>query len=154
MSRNHKHHVTPKSKGGTDSADNIVSLSPYDHALHHALDFLEGGPDFDFRHEAWPLLPEDLKLKVRGEKSRRQSLRLKENNPAKLPGYKEKLNASRRSYEGENNPFYGKEGCWKGKKRPEHAEKLRGRKRPEHAERMKEYHKKRREESQNDSKTK
>jgi hypothetical protein len=50
------------------------------------------------------------------------------------------------------HPSLGKEGPWKGKKRPEHAEKLKGRKRPEHAARMKEYHQKRREGNSNASK--
>jgi len=152
MSNHHRHHKIPKSQGGSNDESNIVLLSPYDHALHHALEFLEGGPDFDFRHQAWPLLPEDLKLDVRNEKSRRQREKFKENNPAHAPDFKEKLISSRRSYVGEENPFFGKEGCWKGKTRPDHAEKLRGRKRPEHAERMREYHKKRREQAANGTK--
>jgi hypothetical protein len=40
-------------------------MDPYSHALHHAEDFLyNDGPRFDFRHEAWPLLPEDIKQKI------------------------------------------------------------------------------------------
>jgi hypothetical protein len=67
----HKHHITPRSRGGSDEESNIVLLSAYDHAYHHALDFLEGGPWFDYRHEAWPLLPEELREKIRAEASRR-----------------------------------------------------------------------------------
>ena len=60
----HKHHIIPKSKGGTD--DYIELKSPYDHAYDHALDFVlfDNSPRFDFRHEAWPLLPEDLRKAV------------------------------------------------------------------------------------------
>jgi hypothetical protein len=47
------------------------------------------------------------------------------------------------------HPSTGKEGPFKGKKRPEHAEKLKGRKRPEHAEFMRQHHQKRREEAAN-----
>ena len=68
----HKHHITPKSRGGGDNPDNIVLLSPYDHALHHAYDFLEGGPWFDCRHSAWPLLPEKLRKEVKLEQRRRK----------------------------------------------------------------------------------
>jgi hypothetical protein len=40
----------------------------------------------------------------------------------------------------EGHPRKGAEGVWAGKKRPDHAEKLRGKKRPDHAERMRQYH--------------
>ena len=69
----HCHHVVPRSKGGSDDPSNLVWLSPYDHALHHALDYLEGGLEFDCRQEGWKLLPEDLREQVRKEKSRRMS---------------------------------------------------------------------------------
>jgi hypothetical protein len=68
----HKHHIIPRSRGGGDNPDNIVMLSPYDHALHHAYDFLEGGPWFDCRHAAWPLLPESLREEVKLEQRRRK----------------------------------------------------------------------------------
>ena len=63
----HKHHIIPKSRGGTDDDWNMRELRPYDHAYEHALDFVlfDHAPRFDFRHEAWPLLPEDLKEAVR-----------------------------------------------------------------------------------------
>lgn len=72
----HKHHVIPKSRGGTDDSENLIIVSPYDHALIHALDFLEGGPRFDFRHEAWPLLPNELREALRAEQSKRMSERI------------------------------------------------------------------------------
>lgn len=68
----HKHHIIPRSRGGGDEAENITLLSPYEHALHHAYDFLEGGPWFDCRHEAWPILPEELRAKIKLEQNRRK----------------------------------------------------------------------------------
>lgn len=64
--RAHKHHKIARSRGGTDDEWNLVELNPYTHAYEHALDFVlfDHAPKFDFRHEAWPLLPEDLKLAV------------------------------------------------------------------------------------------
>jgi hypothetical protein len=63
----HVHHKIARSRGGTDDEWNLVEMDPYTHAYEHALDFVlfEHAPRFDFRHEAWPLLPEDLKTAVR-----------------------------------------------------------------------------------------
>jgi len=60
----HKHHPIAKSRGGDDSY--TVDIDPYTHCYEHAIDFLlfDNAPRFDFRHEAWPLLPEDLREKV------------------------------------------------------------------------------------------
>lgn len=87
MAEFHKHHIVYKSRGGSDDPSNIAILSPYDHALLHALDFLEGGPLFDYRHEAWGLLPTDIREKVRREQSQRMTL----NNPSHKPEVREKL---------------------------------------------------------------
>jgi hypothetical protein len=97
----HKHHSIPKSRGGTDEDWNLVELDPYTHAYEHALDFVlfEHSPRFDFRHEAWPLLPEDLKKVVLKEASNRASLR-----------------------KGELSPMYGRRGeksHWWGRKHSE-----------------------------------
>jgi hypothetical protein len=69
----HKHHSIPKSRGGVDEDWNLVELDPYTHAYEHALDFVlfEHSPWFDCRHEAWPLLPKDLKEAVLQEMSTR-----------------------------------------------------------------------------------
>lgn len=69
----HKHHSIPRSRGGTDECWNLVEVDPYTHAYEHALDFVlfEHSPRFDFRHEAWPLLPEDLRKAVLLETSLR-----------------------------------------------------------------------------------
>jgi len=73
----HTHHSIPRSRGGADAEWNLVEVDPYDHAYGHALDFVlfENSPRFDFRHEAWPLLPESLKEAVLAETSRRMSER-------------------------------------------------------------------------------
>lgn len=68
----HIHHIIPVSQGGSDDPENLVELDFVEHARIHALDFLAGGPDFDFRHSGWIFLEEDLQLRVREEKSRRQ----------------------------------------------------------------------------------
>ena len=63
----HVHHKIPRSRGGTDNEWNLVEMDPYTHAYEHALDFVlfEHAPRFDFRHEAWPLLPVDLQEAVK-----------------------------------------------------------------------------------------
>ena len=73
----HRHHPIAKSRGGTN--DYTELLDPYTHCYGHALDFVlfEKAPRFDFRHEAWPLLPPDLRNAVLKEAKRRG----KENNP-------------------------------------------------------------------------
>jgi len=73
----HRHHKIAKSRGGPDEEWNLVEVDPYTHAYEHALDFVlfEHSPRFDFRHEAWPLLPETLREAVRKETSLRQSNR-------------------------------------------------------------------------------
>jgi hypothetical protein len=57
----HKHHPIAKSRGGTD--DYTENLDPYTHCYNHAVDWLlfDNAPRFDFRHEAWSLMPEDLR---------------------------------------------------------------------------------------------
>jgi hypothetical protein len=74
----HKHHKIAASRGGPNQDWNFQELSPYDHALTHALDFVlfESAPQFDFRHPAWPLLPLDLQEAVRKETSQRMSQRV------------------------------------------------------------------------------
>jgi hypothetical protein len=81
----HQHHIIPRSCGGSNDAGNLVLLDPLEHALLHALDFIEGGPWFDFRHEGWPLLSEDIKTRVKDEASRRTTLR--NQGPERPAGY-------------------------------------------------------------------
>ena len=73
----HSHHVVPKSRGGTDDLWNLTEVDPYTHAYEHALDFVlfDSSPRFDFRHEAWPLLPQELREVVLKETSRRMEER-------------------------------------------------------------------------------
>jgi hypothetical protein len=101
----------------------LVLLPSYDHALIHALDFLEGGPWFDNRHEAWPVLPGDLREEVLKEQSRRMS---GQNHPlfgkfaeahprfggSHSEEHKEKMS---NLMKGSNNPMFGKPGNRKGK---------------------------------------
>ena len=68
----HKHHIVYKSQGGTDDPSNLVELDFISHAELHANDFLSGGPSFDFRHKGYKYLDENLRNKLREEKSRRQ----------------------------------------------------------------------------------
>lgn len=69
--REHLHHIVPRSRGGSNHPSNLIKLSAYDHALTHALDFLDGGPQFDFRHEGWLLLPDDIRQKCKEERAKR-----------------------------------------------------------------------------------
>ena len=73
----HRHHPVARSRGGTD--DYTEPKHPYDHAYDHAVDFVlfDSAPQFDFRHEAWPLLPDDLKAVVLEKNARLMSERMK-----------------------------------------------------------------------------
>jgi len=70
--KTHTHHITPRSRGGSDDPENLIDIDFVEHARIHAEDFLAGGPEFDFRHAGWKLLDEDLQRRVREEKSRRK----------------------------------------------------------------------------------
>lgn len=64
MDKTHRHHIKPRSRGGTDDPDNFADINFIEHARIHALDYLNGGPRFDFRHEGWPWLDEELRRLV------------------------------------------------------------------------------------------
>lgn len=68
----HKHHIIPKSRGGTDDEWNLIELDPVEHAFMHAVDYVlfDHSPQFDFRHPGWIALPEDLRALVREKHSR------------------------------------------------------------------------------------
>lgn len=72
-----KHHIIPKSRGGTDDDWNLVERDVYTHAYEHALDFVlfKQAPWFDCRLESWPFLPSELREAVLKEYSRRTSER-------------------------------------------------------------------------------
>jgi hypothetical protein len=60
----HVHHKIPKSRGGTNDLSNLEELDFIEHARIHAEDFLKGGPRFDFRHDGWPYLDQNLREQV------------------------------------------------------------------------------------------
>jgi len=126
----HKHHSIPRSRGGTDDKWNLVEVDPYTHAYEHALDFVlfEHSPRFDFRHEAWPLLPDDLKEAVRKEASDRQSCRF----VSASTRHKMRLAAQARGLPWEGKEHLSEEhkqkiseALKKYKKTPEHIERFR-----------------------------
>lgn len=69
----HTHHVVFKCQGGTDDPSNLVELDHIEHATLHALEYLRGGPSFDFRQSGWPYLSEELQDKIKEEHARRCS---------------------------------------------------------------------------------
>jgi len=91
--KTHKHHVVAKSRGGSDEWWNFEEKDAYQHAYDHAVDFVlfDNAPVFDCRHEAWPLLPEDLKEIVKTKLSYLMRKRFKHQK-------------------GENHPLYGLRG--------------------------------------------
>ena len=80
-------------------------MDPYTHAYEQALDFVlfDHAPHFDFRHQAWPLLPVDLQEAVLS----RHSEWLSENNPMYKQEAKDKISAQKK---GENHHFFGVTG--------------------------------------------
>ena len=102
--KTHVHHTIPRSRGGTDESWNLVELDPYTHAYEHALDFVlfDHAPRFDFRHEAWALLPEDLKEAVLSKVSQKMSAE----NPMFREDARQKLSEK---VSCDSNPMFGNE---------------------------------------------
>jgi hypothetical protein len=125
LRKRHIHHITPRSQGGGDNPENLASIDFVEHAKLHAEEFIRGGIQFDFRHEGWPFLEEELRLACREERSRRMKLCqngednpmfgvsrpdrreawVGDNNPMRNPDNIEKL---RERVTGEGNPMFGK----------------------------------------------
>lgn len=88
----HKHHIIPKHAGGTDDATNLVDVSVEEHAeLHFAL-YLTYGRWQDYRAAlglAGIIGKEEILYEMHAERAR-------------------EMTRNRRSYKGEQNPFYGK----------------------------------------------
>jgi hypothetical protein len=126
LDKTHRHHIIPRSFGGGDNPDNITIIDAIEHAELHAKDYIAGGIQFDFRHEGWPYLPQELRDACLAERSRRQSEKtgeknhmfgrqrpdrreawLGDNNPQRNPVNQEK---ARQRVSGEGNPNFGKTG--------------------------------------------
>jgi hypothetical protein len=120
--KKHIHHIRYKSQGGSDDPSNLETLDFIEHARLHAIDFINGGPQFDFRHEGWPYLDRDLREKVRKTHSRRMSKRMK----GLLVGYKNPMFGIRQT--GDKNPMFGKKHTDETKRKI--SEKLMGRPSP------------------------
>jgi hypothetical protein len=73
------HHKTPRCRGGTDDPENLVELSLYEHAEVHALDYVNGGIEFDCRNPFWKILQienPELASQVLEEKARRMAVKM------------------------------------------------------------------------------
>lgn len=80
--------------GGTNDPWNLDNLNFIEHAELHALRFLSGlDRRFDYRHEGWPFLDENLRLAVRAEHSQRFK---GPENPMKDPSTAEKVASKNR----------------------------------------------------------
>ena len=118
--KTHKHHIQYKSQGGSDDPSNIAELDFIEHAFVHAVDFINGGPWFDCRHEGWPYLETELRNAVRAEQSMRTTKRNLQDNPAKSPESRRKIGEAHKGKTltpnqrkacgnpGELHPNYGK----------------------------------------------
>ena len=110
-----RHHIIPKSLGGTDESSNIVALTAREHLIAHMLlpRFVEQ--------------PGKMWCALWGMMNRnevRVTCRLYEQ--ARI-GYAETLKGRKRP---EHSAFMKKHNPMKGKKRPEHSATLKGKKRP------------------------
>jgi hypothetical protein len=106
--KTHKHHIIYKSQGGSNDPSNLVELDFIEHARLHALDFLQGGPQFDHRHEGYPYLSPELKELIRLECSRRTTERNLKDNPAKKAEVRQKMSEFGKTLVGSKNPFFNK----------------------------------------------
>lgn len=78
----HTHHIKYRSQGGTDDLSNLIDIDFIEHAELHAIDFINGGPMFDFRHEGWRYLSPELRQAVLDEHTKRNKLRSGPNHPS------------------------------------------------------------------------
>jgi hypothetical protein len=76
--KTHRHHLTYKSRGGSDEKSNLIEIDFITHTEIHARDFINGGPMFDCRHEGWNYLDKNLQNLVKLELSKRLAKRNKE----------------------------------------------------------------------------
>ena len=110
MSKTHIHHLTPKSRGGTDDPENLTEIDFIEHAKLHAEDFLNGGPRFDFRHPGWPWLDkslrEDVLLKA-SEHTRERNLQREVPCATGCKHSKESRKRRSERVKGANNPMFG-----------------------------------------------
>jgi hypothetical protein len=61
----HTHHIQPLHLGGTDDEWNLINIDFIEHAKLHAQRFLDGlDRRFDFRHEGWKHLDNELRAQV------------------------------------------------------------------------------------------
>ena len=117
------HHKIPRCRGGTDDPDNLVELSLYEHAEVHAIDFVNGGPQFDFRNPFWNLIQienPELALAVRKEAQYRR-----EGKPGFLLGRTGSAHPRFGIVESEETRNLKSKAHTGKPKSPEHAEKLR-----------------------------
>jgi hypothetical protein len=123
MKQTQIHHKLPRSKGGTDHPSNLVELTLYEHAEVHAIDFINGGEQFDFRNPFWGL------LQIENPELAKEVLKEASNRRTGKPGFL-------RGRFGESHPKYGKKEKEETRKKksashagkaksPEHAQKLR-----------------------------
>ena len=70
-----KHHVIPKSRGGSDDVWNLIDLSDEAHARQHAIDFVlfSSAPMFHFGMPGWRLLDPELQAAVKAEMKNRET---------------------------------------------------------------------------------
>jgi hypothetical protein len=144
-----RHHIIPRSLGGSNSKDNLVDLTAREHFICHLLltKMVTGPAKYKMASAAWSLLgfrtSDRPSVKVTGaiyeilkkEKSIQQSTFMKTSNPMTNPESRKKC-----SQVGEANGMFGRVGPNKGKtgelshmygkKRPDHAAKMMGRKNP------------------------
>jgi hypothetical protein len=123
MKQTQIHHKLPRSKGGTDHPSNLVELTLYEHAEVHALDFVNGGEQFDFRNPFWGLLQaEDPKLALA---VRREARRRREGKPGFLQGRTGPAHPKFGVVESEETRDLKSKAHTGKPKSPEHKEKLR-----------------------------
>jgi hypothetical protein len=94
--RTQTHHKIPRCRGGTNDPDNLVELSLYEHAEIHALDYVNGGIEFDCRNPFWKILQvenPELASKVLAEKAQRMAAKMFAANSGvpKSPEHAQKL---------------------------------------------------------------
>lgn len=117
-----RHHILPKSLGGTDTATNLTDLTAREHFLCHWL-LTKVYPDGE---EHWKMINAFRMMRAENTKQKRYSTKITARVYANLKEEYSILQSIR--VKGENNPNFGK--YWTQKQKDSHSEKIKGRIQP------------------------
>jgi hypothetical protein len=117
-----RHHIIPRSLGGTDDAENITFITTREHFVCHWLLI----KIYSIGEEHWKMLNALRMMRAENSNQKRYSTKITSRVYAKLKQEYALLQGER--VKGENNPNYGK--YWTEEQKQKHSQKIKGRVQP------------------------